>query len=166
MQDLQATFDAQPQITLVATDSGHAYGKAKFYSVCKLTGIAIQALEPIRKLTVTTRGGQVWTGYTSNAIIGHLGFIMQRDLSISQVSKCSEGWVSDAMAAMEAAPAQTRLELTDKNGQRMTWTKQDGGTYRPSKGAIYSRSNAKQVASKLARSKSWRLFQVIEPTQR
>tara|TARA_R110002033_G_scaffold93825_10_gene143048 strand:- start:1498 stop:1977 length:480 start_codon:yes stop_codon:yes gene_type:complete len=141
-----------PGATLIITDFGHAYTKAKYKSVCRLTGMEIQYGDPIRRIIVNTGDGDREV-YTSNKIAGHLRLQSQDAGMTSRVHRCTHDWVARVAAYMEAAPIDTCLLLVDKTGKESKYKKAWGGKWQGR-----SRNTPKQLIAILNRSRSFRLF--------
>jgi hypothetical protein len=157
--------------TLAVTDLGHAYGKSKFASRCKLTGMNIQWGEAIRRIEVITQHGTRWEGYTSNQIFATLckhgansiyADIENGDtalLTVSRWSKCGTDWVERLAETMEAATEGTNVRVMDKDGQEKAWTLRGSEWH----GTGYTRLSTKKVLSGLRRSTRYRLHMVSVP---
>ena len=152
--NLDTIFAANPQFNLIFTDLGHAYGKAKFSSRCKLTGMYIVAGEAIRRVTVVTRTGLEWTGHTSNRIVAHMNTRIEDYGAASSVSKCSHDWLARVEAGMATATAGTTLHLVSECGMQKSYTKRTTGKWQ----SCSSHSSPAQVLSSLKRSSTYRLF--------
>lgn len=153
--DLNPTFSANPEFSLIITEVGHAYGKAKFSSTCKLTGMPIAAGEAIRRITLVTRTGTEWTGHTANRIFDYLN---ARSLPCGNfattISRCSHDWLDRVEAGMASATVGATLRLVDKNGTEKVYRLSVMGKWR----SRFNDSTAAQVLSSLKRSRSYRLF--------
>lgn len=166
---LAEVFSNNDQITFVITESGHGYSKAKFSSICKLTGIEIYSGEPVREITIHTRSGLTWSGYTSNRIYGILnksGVARYNHVSLDSSgfdlvgwTKFLNGWEENLAEELNSATEKTRIEFVTKQGEIKTyrfnkWT----GKFRLS--GTYSDCTAKQVIAALKRSKRKKLYMI------
>ena len=69
---IAAFFASRPDVNLVCTEYGHAYGSAKFDSRCKLTHTRIERGEPVRKIEIVTRAGTAHSVFVANRTFGTL----------------------------------------------------------------------------------------------
>ena len=170
--DLTAAFDRFPSATLglCLSDMGHGYGKAKWSSTCKLTGMDIWVGEAVRKITVHTPAGLTWSGYTANRIMailfteGRAGVTtLDRDeVHLSNWAKCRGDWVSKVEDAISDAPPHgLQVHVVTSTGLTKGWTYQSwSGKWHSGRAG---RSSAAQLVSSLRRGKSNRLWRVHAP---
>lgn len=166
---LPEIFSNNDQITFVITGTGHAYSKARYNSICKLTGIEIYSGEPVLEITMQTRSGLTWSGYTSNRIYGILNKsgvarynyepLDRIDLSLVGWTKFAQGWEEKIAQELNSATEKTRLEFVTKQGEIKTYRYNKwNGKFRLS--GTYSDCTAKQVIAALKRSKSKKLYMI------
>lgn len=65
-------FSAHPATNLLVVEFGHAYGRAKFGSTCRLTRTQIKRGEEVRRIVVATRSGRIVEVYVANRTFGIL----------------------------------------------------------------------------------------------
>ena len=120
---VDSIFQSDPRTTLVVTEACHAFAKAKFDSLCPLTKMDIRYGESVRKLTVVTRSGATWEGYTANRIFGLLEprCLSEGGEMVSMWSRCSDGWVEDLASRIEGARPGARIRVIEKNGVEKMW---------------------------------------------
>ena len=141
---------------------GTAYSKAKFGSTCKLTGMDILCHEAVRHITVHTKAGGAWSGFTANRIFGVLvgARCWEDDEKVgfywSDWNKCSHDWKDRIATTLEGAPVRALLTVVDRSGSEKRWRKISPTHW--SKGG--RRTTTKALLSNLNRSKNYRLFKV------
>lgn len=120
---VDSIFQSLPRTTLIVTEAGHAFAKAKFDSLCPLTKMDIRYGESVRKIRVVTRSGATWEGYTANRVFGLLEplALCDEDVMVSMWSRCSDGWVEDLASSIEGARPGARVRVIEKNGVEKMW---------------------------------------------
>lgn len=169
---IAAFFASRPDVNIVCTEYGHAYGTAKFASTCKLTRTQIERGEAIRKIEIVTRRGTTHSLFVANRTFGtlfestshrveherggkfgnpHTDLLIStwtRFVSVEQI----ERFVLDADKS-------TKIEIVDKFGESKSYSIGWNGKWNTTQ-----TTNA--LLSSLRRSKRLRLVRVSRNEQR
>lgn len=156
--NIAAAFAANPWAGLASDMStwGHAYGKAKRYGSCPLTGANIYIGAAIRHVTVWSRCGRSFTGYCSNEGLGWL------QLTGSGEQPLLSHWhrATGAAVADAALAGAKRIKVLKADSRVTEYALEADGRYcRPGR---YGGSSPKQLASTLRRSKAIWFAQIGE----
>lgn len=150
--EIEATWAAHPDATLVLVTMGHGYGKARHDSTCGLTGDRINAGEAIRHVVVASRSGHTWAGYIANRTLGWLDIRSSgtHTMGFSRFSKCRGQW----WQALQGAQVGQVLTLQQRGGCTVHTTtqytlRQDGKWH----GRNYSKLSTAQLQANMRRSK-------------
>ena len=149
-------FAAHPEWSFIVTELGHGYAKTQTAQVCRLTGLEIRSGETIRRITIITRSGRQWTGYTANRIVRLLGVIWSGDAHASTMHKVTK----DLPTQVQAAAADAVLCIIRRNGTTKSWCF-DGSKWRSmGAGYGYHTQTTAQLVSAIKRSKSNKLYKL------
>lgn len=71
---IAAFFTSRPEVTIICVEAGHAYGRARYNSTCKLTRTPIQAGEAVRQVKLVCRAdsARTHTLFMANSTYGML----------------------------------------------------------------------------------------------
>lgn len=166
--EVAAIFAAQPTAGLVLVEMGHAYGKAKFSSTCKLTGIALSIGAPYRRLAFWTRSGRYFDGFVPTKTAERLEF---RGATFAESFSTWTRWTPEdwatATADLASLPVGTRIEvMRDARGSWdvvvSSWFRQEfDGKWRNV--GTRGESTDGQLAAALKRTTGAAFFRILPP---
>ena len=80
---IRAYFQENPEVTMVCTEFGHGYAKARYTGWCKLTNTRIDCGESIRKVSITTRDSRSMQLFMSSRRAPCLGSMMSESATMT-----------------------------------------------------------------------------------
>lgn len=164
-------FETNPSAGMALVEMGHAYGKARFPSTCKLTGIHLPIGGSYRKLAFWTRDGRLFEGHVPAKTAERLQF---HGPTFAESVSTWTRWTPEAWEAATANLAKlehlTTIEvMRDARGSYDVtiggWVLEvfPNGTRQWTNGETRGRSTDAQLAAALRRLKGAAFFRVLPP---
>ena len=158
---IRAYFQENPEVTMVCTEFGHGYAKARYTGWCKLTNTRIDCGESIRKVSITTRDSRSMQLFMSSknwsALFGFNDVRIRHDddgigntFTDISASRWSRYTIERAAEAVESGH---RIEVFTKYGERRTYKLWSNGKWN-------GRQTSRALLGTLRRSKNAAMIRV------